>query len=216
MNKTRTEPNEFYIENPFLRLLNSVFILVILLTGAKIFVFSFRDVSSFSSYSADLSFLDFLKQINPFITLVNHWQLSLSLLLLFFMAVSEKERQVVVIEDKSVAEAVVTKKIKRERGHGNLNIVIPHKLTQEEALRRVKDLLVGVKNEHADKIDSLKESWSGEVGTFTLVAKGYTVSGTLVVETDYIEVDGHLPFPASMAKGMISKIITERAVAILA
>ena len=92
-----------------------------------------------------------------------------------------------------------------------LNLVIPHRLSQEEALKRIKGLLSDVKIEYADKISDLEEKWNDNVGKFSFSAMGFAVSGTLTVGQGEVELDGNLPFAASFFKGRITSIITEKA-----
>ncbi|MDQ3014923.1 MAG: polyhydroxyalkanoic acid system family protein [bacterium] len=92
-----------------------------------------------------------------------------------------------------------------------INIIIPHKLTQDEALKRVKKLLKEVKAEHEDKISDLKESWKGNKGTFSFSAMKYDISGTLEVTEKCAELDGDIPWPLGLFKGKIEKMIRERA-----
>jgi hypothetical protein len=98
---------------------------------------------------------------------------------------------------------------------GNLNVVVPHKLTRDEAINRIKRLLSEVKAGHADKITSINEEWKDNLGTFTLEAMGYSVTGTITVENASVEFDANLPFPASMAKGTIAKTVKDKATALL-
>ena len=62
-----------------------------------------------------------------------------------------------------------------------LNIVISHRLTEDEAVRRIKKLLGEVKTQFADKISNLCEEWDGNAGVFSFSAVGFFVSGTLIV-----------------------------------
>ncbi|MDD5152633.1 MAG: polyhydroxyalkanoic acid system family protein [Candidatus Pacebacteria bacterium] len=92
-----------------------------------------------------------------------------------------------------------------------LNIVIAHQLSQEEALKRIKGLLGDVKVQYADKISNLQEEWEDNIGKFSFSAMGFSVSGTLTVRPNEVELDGNLPFAASFFKGKITSIITEKA-----
>lgn len=98
----------------------------------------------------------------------------------------------------------------------SLNMSIPFSIPQEEALKRIKNLLTETKKEHGDKIDNLKEQWNGNVGTFSFTAKGYDISGTLTVQRSTIELDGKIPFAVSLFKGAITKAINEKATELLA
>lgn len=97
-----------------------------------------------------------------------------------------------------------------------LNMAVPHRLTQDEALTRVKTLLGEVKAQFADKVTNLREDWSGNVGTFSFKASGFAVSGTLTVNASEVKLDGSLPFAAAMFKGKIVNTLRERAETLLA
>jgi hypothetical protein len=97
-----------------------------------------------------------------------------------------------------------------------LNMTIPHRLSQDEALRRIKSLLGEVKEQFSGQINNLQEEWSGDRGTFSFSAMGFAVSGTLAVKRGEVELSGALPFAATLFKGMIESIIQERAESLLA
>lgn len=93
---------------------------------------------------------------------------------------------------------------------------VPHSLSQEKALNRVKNLLGQVKNQFADKISDLNENWDGNVGTFSFKAMGFAVSGTLTVTPAEVKLEGTIPWAASLFKGKIQDTIRERASELLA
>ena len=97
-----------------------------------------------------------------------------------------------------------------------LNMAVSHRLTQDEALRRVKTLLGEVKTQFADKISDLHEEWNGNTGKFSFSAMGFSVSGTLTVNPSGVELSGNLPFAASFFKGKIEFTLRERAETLLA
>ncbi|MEK7630394.1 MAG: polyhydroxyalkanoic acid system family protein [Patescibacteria group bacterium] len=97
-----------------------------------------------------------------------------------------------------------------------LNITITHRLNQDEALNRIKTLLDDVKHQFGDKISDLYEEWDGNAGKFSFSAMGFSVSGTLIVKPQEIELSGNLPFAASFFKGKIELTIRERAESLLA
>ena len=97
-----------------------------------------------------------------------------------------------------------------------MNMSVPHRLSQDEALNRVKNLLGQVKNQFADKISDLNENWNGNVGTFNFKAMGFAVSGTLTVTPSEVKLDGTIPWAASFFKGKIEATIRERANELLA
>ena len=97
-----------------------------------------------------------------------------------------------------------------------LNMAVSHRLTQDEAVTRVKTLLGEVKKQFADKITDLREEWDGNRGKFSFSAMGFSVSGTLTVKSSEVELSGNLPFAASFFKEKIESTIRERAETLLA
>jgi hypothetical protein len=93
---------------------------------------------------------------------------------------------------------------------------IPHKLNREEALRRAKSILDGVKKEFADKIHDLSELWNADTGKFSFSVWGFSFSGTLIVKQNKIEISGKIPWAAIFKKGEIEATIRERAQTLLA
>ena len=97
----------------------------------------------------------------------------------------------------------------------NLEIAIPHNLSQEEALTRVKNMFTQIKKEHGDKISILKEEWHGNAGNFSFTTQGFTITGNLTVTPSHVEVIGKIPFAISVFKGAISKTIQQQATKML-
>ena len=98
----------------------------------------------------------------------------------------------------------------------DLNISIPHELPKQEALARIKKLLVNLKQEQAQFISNVKEDWEGETGKFQFSAKGFDLSGLIQVNDNSVDIDAELPFALSFFKGMIKNVIQERAETLLA
>ncbi len=92
-----------------------------------------------------------------------------------------------------------------------LEISVRHRLPRDEAIRRIKSLLVDLEEEHGDNIAKMQEAWSGNIGQFSFEAMGFAVSGTLEVTSSEVKLNGQLPFAASFFKGRIESAIRERA-----
>ena len=92
-----------------------------------------------------------------------------------------------------------------------LDIDIPHQLSQEEALQRVKTLLTKTREQHSDQVKDLKESWNGPTGDFSFSIMGFAVSGTLHVTASAIELRGQIPMALAFFKTKITNIIEEQA-----
>ena len=97
-----------------------------------------------------------------------------------------------------------------------LAFTIEHTLTKEEALRRIKAFLKEVKKEHGSLLTDLKESWKHDTGSFSFVATGYPIQGTLEVDAPTITLDSEVPLAVRMFKGKIEKVLREQADALLA
>lgn len=93
----------------------------------------------------------------------------------------------------------------------NIILSIPHKLTKDEALKRIKILLNKTKKEHSKEITNLKEDWSNYSGNFNFTLKGFEISGIITVDQSKVEINGTIPFALSFFKEKIKKIITKEA-----
>ena len=97
----------------------------------------------------------------------------------------------------------------------SIEMSIPHKLTQEEAQRRIQELLPKMKSDFGGQVKDLREEWNGNTGKFSFTAMGFSVSGTLTVNDSSVDLDGDLPFAATLFKGKIKSVIEEKAQQIL-
>lgn len=97
-----------------------------------------------------------------------------------------------------------------------IDLTVPHLLTQDEALDRIKNLLQKIKIQYPDTISNLSEEWNANSGAFSFSAMGLPITGTLTVQPAGVAITGELPFAALPFKGMIEETIRERAVKLLA
>ena len=98
----------------------------------------------------------------------------------------------------------------------NLNVTVPHSLSQDQALRRIKDAITQAKSQHSGNVNELQENWNGNVGTFSGAAMGQTASGSITVNPSDIVFDLVLPFAAILFKSKIEQGIREFASKLLA
>jgi hypothetical protein len=89
----------------------------------------------------------------------------------------------------------------------NIDIKIPYKIAQEEALKRIKDLIARLQQEHYGKIKGVKEHWNGNEGNLSFSARGIQVSGKIYVGVDTVRISSRLPFVLSLYKNTITKTI---------
>ena len=93
---------------------------------------------------------------------------------------------------------------------------VPHQLGTAEAERRIKGIIEKLKDEHGDQVSELTERWNGPVGTFSMKAMGFTVSGTITVRDSSVDMTANVPMMAMMFKGQIEEMVRERAATLLA
>jgi hypothetical protein len=98
----------------------------------------------------------------------------------------------------------------------SLKLSIPHQLTQQEALSRIKNLLSRLKKEQRDKVSNVSEEWNGETGNFSFTAKGFDLSGAITVHPSAIDIHAKIPMALAFFKGKIKSVIEEEAKELLA
>jgi len=96
------------------------------------------------------------------------------------------------------------------------NMTLPHTLTQEEALRRIRGEIERLKTQYADKIGSLREGWNNHTYSFEVMAMGFKIPGAMIVRPFQVEIQADLPWLAMGIKGRIEATIRERMGSLLA
>lgn len=97
----------------------------------------------------------------------------------------------------------------------SLKIRIDHKLSEEEALGRVKTLLHKIKHEQKDKISNVKEEWSHNTGHFHFTAMGFNLSGAIKVHDGHVDINAKMPMAVYLFKNKIKQVIEEKATELL-
>jgi len=97
-----------------------------------------------------------------------------------------------------------------------LNLNIPHTLSKEEALTRIKNLLSNLKEDQKDIVTDVQENWQDNKGNFSFKAKGFNLAGDIVVTDSTVQINSDLPFAVSLFKGVISDMITKKTNELLA
>ena len=93
----------------------------------------------------------------------------------------------------------------------SLKMHIPHKLSEEEALGRIKTLLHKLKHEQKDRISNVREEWSHNIGHFHFTAQGFDLSGVIKVHDGIIDISAKMPFTVYLFKNKIKQVIEEKA-----
>ena len=90
-----------------------------------------------------------------------------------------------------------------------VTVETPHALTQEEAMRRLKERARLLKDMFQGKFSDLHEEWNGNTFSFGFKTMGMTISGTGTVGASHVKLDTELPLAAMLFKGMIQTRVNE-------
>ncbi len=90
-----------------------------------------------------------------------------------------------------------------------LQLDIPHVLTQDEAARRLKQKFDSAMAEHEEHLSDFSHQWEDHKFTFAFKALGMAVSGIVAVEPERVRLDAKLPLAAAFFKGMIENQIRQ-------
>jgi hypothetical protein len=97
-----------------------------------------------------------------------------------------------------------------------LIVTVNHSLSEDEALRRIQVTVEQIRTQYSDKIDDLRQSWSGYVGTLQFSAQGYQIPGTITVNPSDVTVQTTLPFIATFMQSTIEGAMRNELAKILA
>ncbi|ALL15358.1 polyhydroxyalkanoic acid system family protein [Caulobacter henricii] len=92
-----------------------------------------------------------------------------------------------------------------------ITITIPHKLGAAEARRRIESGFAQLASQiPGGSADQVQQTWNGDTLTFSAVAMGQTISGTLDVLGDLVKLDIVLPGMLGMIAGKIRDQLQKR------
>lgn len=98
----------------------------------------------------------------------------------------------------------------------DMSISVPHRLSQKEAAKRIKNLIEKLRSQFGDRASNLQESWQGYTGTYSFEVMGFAVSGKLQVGHSDVTMEGKFPFAALPFKGRIEKTVRKNLEELLA
>jgi len=75
-----------------------------------------------------------------------------------------------------------------------LVVSIPHNLGREEAIRRMKNGLAGVRTQYSHLLTVSEETWNDSQLTFRVTALAQAVSGSIDVADDHVRLEVMLPW----------------------
>ena len=93
----------------------------------------------------------------------------------------------------------------------SIQVTTHHKLTEHEAMSRIKNLVKQLKHEYGDKVSNMTEEWHARSGKFSFSFHGLALSGTVELHPGIVEIHGKLPLAVSLFRGKIKDVIKEKA-----
>jgi hypothetical protein len=93
----------------------------------------------------------------------------------------------------------------------SIQVTVHHKLTEHEAMSRIKNLITQLKHEHGDKVSNITEEWHARTGKFSFAFHGLALSGTVDLHPGTVEIHGKLPLAVSLFRGKIKEVIKKKA-----
>jgi Putative polyhydroxyalkanoic acid system protein (PHA_gran_rgn) len=94
-------------------------------------------------------------------------------------------------------------------------VSIPHQLGKDEAVRRLKSGLGGVRTNYGHLFAIREETWTGETLQFRVSAIGQVVSGTIDVADDHVTLQVYLPWLLAKVAEAIQPLIRKEGTLLL-
>lgn len=96
-----------------------------------------------------------------------------------------------------------------------MQVTIPHKLTKELAVARVKEAIERARPQLGEQATITEERWDGDTLHFAFTAQGQSISGTFAVHDSTFDLQAKLPLMLRMFEGRLEAAIKEQAAAML-
>jgi len=90
----------------------------------------------------------------------------------------------------------------------NLNITVPHQLTQAEATERLKKKRTEIKDQHTYTVTDLNETWTTPHSLdFAFKILGFSLTGSVESQESSVQIAVVIPAAALLMKGTIESQI---------
>lgn len=76
----------------------------------------------------------------------------------------------------------------------SIKISIPHRLTREEASRRLQTGIADFRRQYASNLAQMEQRWTGDHMDFTMSAFGQSITGRIDVRESAVDLDVDLPW----------------------
>ena len=98
----------------------------------------------------------------------------------------------------------------------SIQVTVHHKLTEHEAMSRIKNLITKLKLDNENKITNVEEEWHARSSKFSFTIQGFNLSGTVNLHPGTIEIHGKVPLALTLFRGKIKEVIKDKAHELLA
>jgi hypothetical protein len=93
---------------------------------------------------------------------------------------------------------------------GSVSVSVPHRLGEEEAIRRIKGGFGTLRGHLASLVSIDEEEWTGNVARFQMRGFGQSAAGTITVADHNVQVEVTLPWVlAKIAERLLPAISRE-------
>lgn len=82
---------------------------------------------------------------------------------------------------------------------------VPHPLGKQGAIDKMKRVLSAKLAERKEQVNQMEGTWNDNVLSFALKTYGISITGTMTVEEDAVQIDGSLPFAMMAFKGKVEQ-----------
>lgn len=94
-------------------------------------------------------------------------------------------------------------------------VSVPHELSQEEAVSRIKSLVNSLKRQYGDQVGDVSEQWHDNQCDFTVKMKMFRISGSILVDDSKAEIRGNMPPGTGRFEGKARALIERQAKTLL-
>lgn len=90
-------------------------------------------------------------------------------------------------------------------------VTVPHQLSQDEALSRIKSLVADLKSQYGNQVSNVTENWHDNACDFSMKLKMFKLSGSILVDDKSAQIRGSMPPGTGRFEGKAKSLIEERA-----
>jgi putative polyhydroxyalkanoate system protein len=97
-----------------------------------------------------------------------------------------------------------------------ISVTVPHSLGKEAAGQRVSHVIDELKDRYGGEVDDLEESITGDTRRFAFSARGFRITGQMMVRDSEVRFECQLPLVAAPFQGRVKSEVKARLEALLA